>query len=117
LVAIVVDDEEPVRAMLAMLLEDAGHQARQAIHGGHALALLAEERPDLVLADVMMPVLSGTELCRRLKAAAGTRGIPVILMSAGSPRAAEGAGAEAFLAKPFDLERLEALVQRWALPA
>ena len=113
---LIVEDEAPVREMLAAVLEDAGHRALHAIHGRDALDVVAAERPDLVIADVMMPVLGGAELCRRLKAEPGTRGIPVILMSAGSARLADGTGAEAFLAKPFDLARLEALVQR-CMPA
>lgn len=113
---LIVDDEGPIRDFLAMLLEDAGHHTLRAIHGADALKQAEAERPDLVIADVMMPVLNGTELCRRLKGAPQTRPIPVILMSAAGPRAAEGAGADAFIAKPFELTEMEALVQRW-LPA
>ena len=111
---LIVEDEEPVREMVAMILEEAGYQTLQAMHGRQALDVVATERPDLVLADIMMPVLGGADLCRSLKAAPDTRRIPVILMSAGSQRLAAGAGADAFLAKPFDLDQLEAVVQRWA---
>lgn len=110
---LIVDDEEPVRDFLAMLMEDAGHCTLKAIHGAQALELVAKEQPDLVIADIMMPVLNGTELCRRLKARADTRVIPVILMSSAGPRSADGAGADAFIAKPFVLEEMEALVRRW----
>ena len=113
---LIVEDEEPVRSFLAMLLEDAGHRVLQAIHGAQGIELVEKERPDLVIADIMMPVLNGRELCRRLKAEAGTRAIPVILMSAAGQRAADGAGADAFIAKPFTLEEVEALVQRWLPP-
>lgn len=110
---LIVDDEEPVRGFLGMFLRDGGHRVLQAIHGAQALELVQKERPDLVIADLMMPVLNGAELCRRLKAGAGTRGLPVILMSSAWPRPADVSGAEAFIAKPFDLEEMEALVQRW----
>ena len=113
---LIVDDEEPVRDFLAQLLADAGHRTLQAIHGNQALELVENERPDLVVSDIMMPVLNGAELCRRLKAGTATNAIPVILMSAAGPQAADGTGADAFIAKPFDLEDMEALVGRWSPP-
>jgi CheY-like chemotaxis protein len=113
---LIVEDEAPLRELLAAIVEDAGYRAHQAIHGREALALVEQERPDLVLADVMMPVLNGAELCRILKAQPSTASIPVILMSAAGPEIADGAGADAFVDKPFQLSELEALVRRW-LPA
>ena len=113
---LIVEDEEPVRELLGYILADAGHRAVLAIHGAEALELAAQDPPDLVLADVMMPVLDGAELCRRLKADPDTRAIPVILLSAAGRHVAQGTGADAFLAKPFDLEDLDALVRRWLRP-
>lgn len=113
---LIVDDEEPVRDFLGQLLEGAGYRVLQAINGAQALTVMAHDRPDLVIADIMMPVLSGAELCRRLKAKADTRAIPVILMSAAGQRAADGAGADTFVDKPFALEEMEALVRRWLPP-
>jgi two-component system, OmpR family, response regulator VicR len=113
---LIVDDEEPVRGFLTMLIRDSGHRVVQAIHGGRALEVVEREKPDLVISDVMMPVLNGAELCRRLKARADTRHIPVILMSSSGKQAADGAGADAFIAKPFELDEMESLVQRWLLP-
>lgn len=63
-----------------------------------------------------MPVLNSAELCRRLKARTGAQPILGILMSAAGPRAADGTGADAFIAKPFDLDEIEALVDRWSPP-
>jgi CheY-like chemotaxis protein len=107
---LIVDDEEPVRELLAQLLGDAGYRTVLAIHGIHALDLVEQEQPDLVLSDVMMPVLGGAELCRRLKARNGSRPLPVILMSAAGEQAARGAGADAFIHKPFVLDEMEALI-------
>jgi len=109
---LIVDDEEPVRDFLAMMLNDAGHHSLQAIHGAQALAVAQRNLPDLVIADLMMPVLNGMELCRQLKADKATHAIPVILMSSASVRAGERAGADAFIPKPFNLDEMEALVQR-----
>src|SRR5687768_1337212 len=114
---LVVDDEEPVRDFLAQLLEEDGHLVLTAIHGARALELINEQTPDLVISDVMMPILSGAELTRRLKANPATATIPVILMSSAGRRAADGTGADAFIAKPFDLTALEELVERLLPPA
>jgi CheY-like chemotaxis protein len=113
---LIVDDEGPVRAFLALLLADSGHRTLVAIHGRQALHVVEGERPDLVIADIMMPVLNGVEMCRQLKAGKATQGIPVILMSSAGPQAADGAGADAFIDKPFDLEDMETLVRRWLPP-
>jgi len=113
---LIVEDEAPLRELLADLVEDAGYRPLQAIHGREALALIEQERPDVVLSDVMMPVLNGAELCRILKAQPSSASIPVILMSAAGPAIADGAGADAFVDKPFELSELEALVRRWLPP-
>jgi CheY-like chemotaxis protein len=113
---LIVDDEEPLREFLVQMLTAAGHRTLEAVHGADALDIIERERPDLVVSDIMMPILTGVELCRRLKARTETAVIPVILMSSTGPRAAEGAGADAFIAKPFDLDAMEALIVRWASP-
>lgn len=107
--ALVVDDEGPVREFLVDLLAELGWRVRQAIHGRQALALASEERPDLVISDVMMPVMDGAELCRRLKSEL-TPAPVIILASAAPQRVADNVGADAFLGKPFDLAELEHLV-------
>lgn len=108
---LVVDDEAPIRELLAAVLEESGYRVLQAVHGKQALDLVSRERPDLVLCDVMMPVMNGVELCARLKAATD---LPVILMSAAAKRtAAAAARADAFLAKPFDLDLVDMLVSRY----
>jgi CheY-like chemotaxis protein len=79
-----------------------------------ALILVVEdEAPIRELLAAMMPVLSGVELCRRLKGDPATAAIPVILMSAVDARHAGEAGADAFVPKPFELDRLEALIDGW----
>jgi CheY-like chemotaxis protein len=113
---LIVDDEEPVRDFVAMVLEDAGYRTARSIHGAQALEAMRTDRPDLVLSDVMMPVMGGVELCRRMKSEKATRTIPVVLMSSLGRRMGDGGGADAFIAKPFTLEELEALVRRWLPP-
>ena len=109
---LIVDDEEPVRSFLAQVFGDR-YEVSLASNGGQALTLIEEQRPDIVLSDVMMPVLNGAELCRRLKANADTKDIPVILMTSAGPKSTDAAGADAYVGKPFDLDEIENLVQRW----
>ncbi|WP_414476294.1 response regulator [Microvirga sp. M2] len=78
---LVVDDEFLVAEMIACLLEDEGYEVAQASHGRQALAMIQEERPALVITDFMMPLMTGLELARALKATSGYRDLPIILMS------------------------------------
>jgi CheY-like chemotaxis protein len=107
---LVVDDERPLREMLAAAFGSSGHRVVEARDGRQALEMVAAERPDAVVSDVIMPLMGGAELCRRIKGDAATRHLPVVLMSATDERRVQGAGADAFVAKPFDLDHLEQVV-------
>ncbi len=109
---LIVDDERPLRELLASLFEDAGYRVRSAIHGRDALDQIEAARPDLIVMDLMMPVMGGLELYRRLKHRAETRAIPIIVMSAGLAPPDELGDPDAFIAKPFDLITVEAAVGR-----
>lgn len=113
---LIVDDEQPLRELLADVLESDGHRVMLAGNGREALAIVAQDRPDLVVSDVMMPLLNGVGLCRQIKADPPTASIPVILMSSVGPRVVDGSGADAFLKKPFDLDEVETLVGRLLRP-
>ena len=108
---LIVDDEQPLRELLADVLESEGHRVLVAGNGQEALALVVENQPDLVVSDVMMPLLNGVRLCRQLKAEPATAMVPVILMSSVGPTVAAGAGADAFISKPFDLDEVESVVR------
>lgn len=110
---LVADDERAIRLLLEMILTDGGHRVLLSADGRQALERCDSDHPDLVIADVMMPVLDGAALCRRLKADVRTARLPVILMSAAAEVAARAAGADAFLRKPFDVAEVESLVQRF----
>jgi len=110
---LIVDDEKPLRELLALVFASDEHRVVLAGNGRQALELVAQDRPYVVLSDVMMPLLSGDKLCRRLKSDPVTALIPVILMSAAGRAIADTAGADAFVHKPFELDEIEALVRRW----
>jgi CheY-like chemotaxis protein len=108
---LVVDDEEYIVDLLTLLLEDDGHVALKAYNGRDALEIMGGDRPHLVIADVMMPLMDGEELVRTIKTDPATAGIPVVLMSAlGTPR--KGSQADDFVAKPFDLDLVRRVIDK-----
>jgi CheY-like chemotaxis protein len=107
-----VEDEAPIRELLAWLLRDLGYRVEEAHNGREAIELAAEHRPDLVISDVMMPVMGGPELCRWVKQQLEPAP-PVILTSSIGVHVARGTGADAFVAKPFDLDELEEAVRQY----
>jgi signal transduction histidine kinase len=112
---LVVDDDPRNRKLLEEYLLGAGYQVRVAHDGRSALALAGERAPDLVLLDVMMPDLSGLEVCRRLKADPRTRLAQVVLVTAldGTPHRVEGldTGADDYVSKPVRREEFMAKVR------
>ena len=113
---LIVDDEESMRKVLEKRVGSWGYRVHSVQDGEEALRAAVQARPAVVLLDVMMPGLDGLETCRRLKAAAGTRAIPVILVTANDskqfPEDAKTCGAEAWLHKPYDASALRALLAR-----
>jgi CheY-like chemotaxis protein len=103
---LVVDDEYTIRDFLCLVLEEEGYQVSSASNGGEAMDMLAAATPDLVLLDVMMPVLDGREVLRRMRADPALRGVPVLVMSAAATAAMLGTEANGFLRKPFELTEL-----------
>ena len=103
---LVVEDERPVQQLVAALLADEGYRVLVADDGAQGLALAQAEAPDLVLTDLMMPVMTGAELIRRLRAHERTRPIPIVVMSAAGRADADGAQGDAFISKPFDIDAL-----------
>ena len=95
---LVVDDEADQRFLLRRIFERAGHEVTEACDGAAALRAVGESLPDLVVTDMMMPVMSGAELIRRLRGDPATSHIPVLAASGDSDLAGE---ADAAVAKPY----------------
>jgi len=103
---LIVDDESANLRLLQALLGPEGYVTRTAASGKEALASIADDPPDLILLDVMMPGLDGRQVASAVKADPANRNIPIIIVTAQSDRearlAALDAGAEEFLTKPVD---------------
>jgi CheY-like chemotaxis protein len=110
---LVVDDEEPVVDLLTDMLEDEGHTVIAAFNGRLALAIVEQRAPDLIISDVMMPFVDGIQLCRTLRQEHDATELPIILMSAALPPDLSTCGANAFLGKPFDIDRFDDLIMTY----
>ena len=107
---LVADDDEAIRQVISEVLRDEGYEVICAENGAQALTeLCREHRPDLLLLDLMMPVMSGWEVLEQLQANEELSRIPVIVMSAMT-----APGVREHLSKPIDLERLLRAVERVA---
>lgn len=107
---LIVDDEADLRRLVEFNLRTAGYQTVQAINGSEALVKVADEMPDLVILDLMLPDIQGTEVCRRMKQAPETRHIPVLMLSALGDEIDRVVGfelgAEDYVVKPFSVREL-----------
>lgn len=110
-----VDDEARNLMLLQAMLLPWGYEVLTAENGADALRIVDRERVDLILLDIMMPVLSGYHVCRRIKDDVATRNIPVIMLTSLSSREDRikgiEAGADDFLTKPFDREEISARIR------
>jgi CheY-like chemotaxis protein len=101
---VLAEDDDDIRAIAARILRRAGFTVVEAPDGAEALAAVRDHRPDVVVSDIDMPVMSGVELCLALRAEPATRELPVVFVSGslvpGDTRPAQ-AQATAVLSKPF----------------
>ena len=112
---LIVEDETAIVELLRYNLEAAGFLGSVAETGEQAEILLAEERPDLVILDWMLPGVSGIELCRRMRARAETRAVPVLMLTARGEETDRirglSTGADDYVVKPFSLPEMMARVK------
>jgi DNA-binding response OmpR family regulator len=107
---LVSEDNPDIRKILVMRLEINGYHVIQAQDGEEAMDKIKQETPDLIMLDLMMPKISGFEVCRMVKFDDKYKDIPIIVLSAldqqGDREKAIENGADAYFIKPFDLELL-----------
>ena len=113
---LVVDDEQDIAALIKHTLERSGEMQASIVDSGDAaLRAVAERPPDLVILDLNLPVLSGTEVCRILRSRPSTAALPIIMLTARTTEADRVAGldlgADDYVTKPFSLRELGARVR------
>ena len=112
---LVVEDEPDIRRLVVLHLEREGFRCRTASNGGDALREAQRAVPDLVVLDLMLPAIDGLEVCRRLRADAGTASVPIIMLTAKSGEVDRvvglEVGADDYVVKPFSPTELVARVR------
>ncbi len=118
---LVIDDEQEMVELIADSLYKRDYEVLTAYKGSEGVEKAAEEVPDIILLDIMMPDMDGFESLRRIKRDPATRGIPVIMISAVADThsifIAEELGSDDYLVKPIKMEDLIALVARYTASA
>ena len=117
---LIVEDEAPLVTLLRYNLEKEGFDVSEAADGEEALVRIAEHKPDIVLLDWMLPLVSGIEVCRQIRRMPQTRTLPVVMLTARGEEADRvrglDSGADDYIAKPFGLRelaaRLRAVIRR-----
>ncbi len=112
---LVVEDEDALATLLKYNLDKEGHRVVVAADGEEALMIIDERQPDLVVLDWMLPKVSGIEVCRRLRAKAETKNLPVIMLTARGEESDRvrglDTGADDYIVKPFSMSELAARVR------
>ena len=112
-IILIADDEEPIAQVIGLIVEDAGYHALLAHHGKEALRFYQQQRPALVITDLMMPQMSGQEFIAMLHAEYDGHVPPIIVMTAANAPNPEAIGADEILHKPFEVETVEMLLRRF----
>ena len=112
---LIVEDEAPIVTLLRYNLEREGFRVIEAGDGEEALLLAAERKPDLILLDLMLPLLSGIEVCRRLRRSTEAKTVPIIMLTASGEEGDRvrglNSGADDYITKPFSPSELIARVR------
>jgi CheY-like chemotaxis protein len=109
---LIVEDDPHLRVVIRMVLERAGYDVAEARHGVAALESIEKDPPDLVVADMRMPVMDGVELMDRIRSNSGTASLPIVLLSGLQVDEPAGRLANAVVAKPFEPADLLASIAR-----
>lgn len=115
---LICDDDEGILDMLSLILEDTGLVVIPESNSLKVKSILEAQHPDLIILDLWMPVLSGDQVLKSIRANKATHSIPVIVISASTDGKdiALQAGATDFLAKPFDVDELINMVDSYISP-
>ena len=119
---LLIDDDPDFVQAVQVIVESGGYEVRVAYDGKEGLEAVAEEKPDHIVLDVMMPVMNGHEACAELKSDPETAGIPIILLTAVAERVTTStysqrdmleSEAEDYMPKPVEPKELLELIKSW----
>jgi two-component system, cell cycle response regulator DivK len=114
---LIVEDQEDNRAILRDVLSTAGYELIEATNGQEGVELAQQERPDLILMDIQLPVIDGYEATRRIKGDAALGAIPIIAVTSyalsGDEAKARSAGCDGYVTKPFSPRQLLAKLREY----
>ena len=114
---LIVEDHEDARQILRDMLETTDYELVEAENGEQAMAVVARQRPDLILMDIQLPILDGYEATRRIKADPALSSIPIIAVTSyalsGDEAKARAAGCDDFIPKPYSPRQLLAKVRQY----
>jgi two-component system alkaline phosphatase synthesis response regulator PhoP len=119
---LLIDDDPDFVEAVKVIVENGGYDVRVAYDGQEGLEAVAEGKPDLIVLDVMMPVMNGHEACAKLKADDATKEIPIILLTAVADRVTTStythrdmleSEAEDYMPKPVEPQELLERIQSW----
>jgi type IV pilus assembly protein PilB len=112
---LIVDDEDDIRKVVAKRINAAGYETIEAANGQEAVEMVFKEAPDLIIIDLMMPVMGGIEATKKIKSNLQTASIPIMMLTAKQDKASElqgiDSGADDYITKPFDNDKLIARVK------
>ncbi|MDD3149420.1 MAG: response regulator [Candidatus Gastranaerophilales bacterium] len=114
---LIVDDEQDIVETLKFMLESEGFECLSAYDGEEALNLAKNEKPDLIILDVMLPKINGYKICRLLKFDAKYKNIPILMITARSQEEdkaiGEETGADEYITKPFEISDVAERAKLW----
>jgi CheY-like chemotaxis protein len=110
------EDDATIQKLISVAFRASGHEIVMAHDGRKGLDLIRTERPDLIVTDLLMPVMTGLELCRAVRSDPSFRGIPIIVLTASVQRQqieeSVKEGATDFLPKPFTTDQLRDIIEQ-----
>lgn len=115
---LLADDEEDIKTSIRIFLTTLGYEVDTAYDGLDAIDKAVSNKPDVMLLDIMMPLMDGINVCKKLKASPQTADIKIIMLSAATTKEfylmAKEAGATDFIVKPFEYDTLKKAVEKAA---
>lgn len=114
---LIVEDDQDIRANIRLYLSSLGIICVEAFDGAEAVDAAKREKPDLILLDIILPIINGYQVCKMLKGDPEYKSIPIIMLSAKAEKADKDrgmqSGCDAYIIKPFEFDNLEKTIKKF----